>query len=159
MNIQADRDKYKPTVESWNVTEGDEAVKKIGLSADEFIDKISTIKVSVTGLTTYKVASFSNLAFGVGDVTVESKGKTGVTVVKPTTNVSGNVECGIIIVDSRGIFNYYTKNIKIYPYNLPIYKSTVKRLNNYEAQTTITPSVEISTFGGKHGALTYKYRY
>ena len=159
LNIQADRDKYKPTVESWNVTEGDEAVKKIGLSADEFIDKISTIKVSVTGLTTYKGASFSNLAFGVGDVTVESKDKTGVTVVKPTTNVSGNVECGIIIVDSRGIFNYYTKNIKIYTYNLPIDKSTVKRLNNYEAQTTITPSVEISTFGGKHGALTYKYRY
>ena len=159
VKIWADTEKYKPTVTSWEISEGNEAVQKIGLSADEFIDKTSIFKVSVNGVTTYKSAVFSMLAFAAGDGYAETTDKTGVTLSKPATNVSGNVDCGILVLDSRGAFNSYIKQIKIYPYNLPVDKSTVKRLNNYEAQTTITPSVEISTFGGKHGALTYKYRY
>lgn len=159
LTIQVDRDKYKPTVVSWNITEGNEAVKAIGFAENEFIDKTSTIKVSVTGLATYKSASFSNLAFGVGDVTVESKDKNGVTVNKPSINAYGDIDSGILIIDSRGLINSYIKKIKIYPYALPIDRSSVQRLNNYEEQTTINPNVEISVFGNKHGTLSYKYRY
>lgn len=157
--LYVDSDNIHPTVTSWTISEGNEAVKQIGLGENEFIDKTSIFNVSVNGLTTYKSASFSMMAFAVGDAYVESTDKTGLTISKPSTNVSGNVEAGLLVLDSRSLFESYIKQITIYPYALPVDKTTVKRLNNYEAQTTITPSVEITTFSGKHGPLSYKYRY
>lgn len=159
LDLQINADKYKPTIEDWNIAEGNEAVKKIGLATDEFIDKTSIFNVTVNGVQTYKSASFKALAFAVGDGYAETNDESGLTLSKPSTNVSGSIDCGIIVLDSRGAFNSYAKKIKIYPYAAPADKTSVKRLNNYEEQTTIIPNVEISTFGGKHGEITYKYRY
>ncbi len=156
--LYVDSDNIRPTVTSWTISEGNEAVKQIGLGENEFIDKTSIFNISVNGLMTYKNSTFSIMAFAVGDVYAESTDKTGLTVSKPSANVSGNVDAGLLVLDSRGLFSSFTKQVKIYSYTLPLDKTTVKRLNNYEAQTTITPSVEISTFGGKHGPLSYKYR-
>lgn len=157
--LYVDVDNVRPTVTSWTISEGNEAVKQIGLGENEFIDKTSIFNVSVSGLTTYKSAAFSIMAFAVGDAYGESTDKTGLTLNKPSVNVSGEVDANILILDSRGIFNGYQKKIKIYPYKLPVDKTSVSRLNNYEAQTTIAPNVEIATFGGKHSSLSYKYRY
>ena len=159
LSIRADTDKYKPTITSWEISERNELVKKIGLAANEFIDKTSTLRANIVGLTTYKSASFDALAFLVGDAQTESKDRTGATMIKPSINISGIIDAGILIVDSRGNFNSYLKKIKVYSYNVPQDKTVVERLNNYEEQTTITPGVEISTFGGKHGELVYTYRY
>ena len=157
--LYVDYDNIRPTVASWTISEGNENVKRIGLSENEFIDKTSIFNVSVNGLTTYKSASFSMMAFTVGDAYAETTNKNGLSLSKPSVNVSSDADANILVLDSRGIFNGYQKKIKIYPYKLPVDKTLVSRLNNYEAQTTITPGVEISTFGGKHGTLSYKYRY
>lgn len=159
LEIWADNDKYKPTITSWDIQEQNEAVKKIGLAANEFIDKTSTLRANIVGLTTYKSASLNGLVFAVGDAQTESKDRTGATMIKPSINISGIIDAGVLIVDSRSNFNSYLKKIKVYSYNVPQDKTVVERLNNYEEQTTITPHVEISTFEGKHGELVYKYRY
>lgn len=157
--IWADNERYKPTIINWNIVEGNEAVKKIGLASDEFIDRTSIFKATVKGLATYQYATFKLMLFGVGDAYVEGSSKTEITLNKPSTNASGIANSVLTILDSRGSTGIYNKNVKIYPYSLPLDRTSVQRLNNYEEQTTINPNVEISVFGDKHGTLSYKYRY
>lgn len=146
------------------------------------------INATVTGVTGNNQVLVKNLSQIQVDITSANKmvAKNGATPKKytviidsvgtdityATTNVSKQVSSFTsagkkrIIVrafDSRGLYTDAYKDVEVYDYDKPVVNATVKRLNDFEAQTTLSVSGKYSllTIGGvnKNQLQSVSYRY
>ena len=132
--------------------------------------------VKITGNNQHIVQNKSSLTVTVGAVTTINKGAwisqysvtvNGVTQTAPVSgnfafgavNTSQNTNISVAVTDSRGNKTTVTKQITIVPYSVPVVNATLARLNNYEDETYLTPSVSIASLNGKNTlSVSYKMK-
>jgi Siphovirus protein of unknown function (DUF859) len=144
---------------------------------------VNTVTTAVTGNNQYIVqnkstlrATVSTAATGVNSATITSYLITINGVSKPltapgyqdmgTVDASSNITMTVKVTDSRGNSTTVSKTVLMVPYANPIVTTTATRLNNFEAQTTITLTGSISLLnvaGANKNAITattgLQYRY
>lgn len=95
--------------------------------------------------------------------TIAYSGTTAVSGVLGTVTSAGTKRLKVIAYDSRDLGTLGYKDITVYDYNKPVVNVDVKRLNNYEDETTIKISGSYSklTIGGtdKNQIQSVQYRY
>lgn len=104
-------------------------------------------EATVNGVT--KTANWSNTA--------------DVTINMGTVNVASNTTLSLKAVDSRENSTTKTKTVNIVPYNNPVVSATAVRLNNFEAETTITLSGSVAPLNvngtNRNSVVSAKYKY
>jgi hypothetical protein len=142
----------------------------------KIVQKVSSVTVELlpankaTAINGATMASYVATLNGV-PITKPYSATATVTFDFGQVDASKDLTLSVKAVDNRGNSTTATKTVSILPYAAPVIVSTVKRLNNFEAETTITLSGSISglvvggaqknnlqLIAGQSSPLQYRYR-
>lgn len=147
-----------PTFTASQITYTDtSAVKDITENPLQIVQNQSNLSVTFTDATAKKEAKISKYDISVNGVTktLTSSG----TVDFGKINTSSNTEISITVTDSRGNTTTAKKTVTVLAWSLPIFTTSLERLNNYEDTTYLTVDASVSSVNSKNTmVISYLYK-
>lgn len=128
-----------------SIADDDESVVAITGNAKTIIQSHSNVVVNIPTGQAKKGASIIKYKLSIGDVSVESAENGIFEFGKMAT--SGETVLMVTIEDSRGNKTAYQIPFNIVEYYLPIITATIRRKNNYEAETYLNVKVKSLPYG------------
>lgn len=136
----------KPTFSSTAISYKDENATTVALTGNNqlFINGYSKLALTLSTLATpLKSSTISKYTIKIGSITkdITATGTHSVGVISSSTT---SATLTVTAYDSRGLSTEIIKTITVVPYTKPVLSFSAKRLNNYEASTTLVASATVS---------------
>lgn len=122
----------------------------------------SVLVFTLSTLKAVNGATLSNVKVTINAVT-KSASLSGTTQASAsinfgTINVSNDIDASIVITDSRGITNTYTKAISVLDWTTPTAIITLQRHHNFYSATDLTVDADYTSLNGNN-TVTIQYQY
>ena len=130
---------------SISITDGDESIVAITGNEAIIVQNQSKVVVNVPKAQGKKGATITKYKLSIGDVSVENATNGVLELGKIATG--GEAVLVVLIEDSRGNKATYQIHFDIVEYYLPIITATIRRKNNYEAETYLNVKVKYLPYG------------
>lgn len=156
-----------PTFSDFTYADTNSTVSNLIGTDQALVKGKSSLQVTISSankMVANKQASPKNYTFEFGNITKQADYSTNnVTVNMGLINTAGTQKLTVRAFDSRNNLTPVEKNIVVYEYAEPVINATVKRLNNFENQTTLSVSGEYSKLivnnVAKNTVSSFRYRY
>lgn len=152
----------KPTLGSVAYADTNSTTTAITGSNQLIIRNNSNIAFTLSTLNALNGATLSKVAVTINAVTKQANlsgtSQSSATINFGTINVASNINASIVVTDSRGITNTYTKAITVLDWVLPTAIITLQRQHNYYTATDLTVDADYTSLDGKN-AVTIQYQY
>lgn len=156
-----------PTFSDFTYADTNSTVSNLIGTDQELVKGKSSLQVTISSankMVANKQATPKNYTFEFGSITKQADYSTNnVTVNMGLINTAGTQKLTVRAFDSRNNLTPVEKNIVVYDYAEPVINATVKRLNNFENQTTLSVSGEYSKLivnnVAKNTVSSFRYRY
>lgn len=156
-----------PTFTSFTYKDTNDTVAKVTGSNQILVQGVSSVSVEIP--VANKMVAKNSATPNKYIATIDSTNKTlsysstsAVSVAMGTISTSGTKRISVTAYDSRGLPKTAHKDVTVYEYSKPIINVSAKRLNNFEATTTLQVSGSYSrlTIGGadKNTIKSVEYR-
>lgn len=124
----------------------------------QIIQNKSTLQINITNATALKYATLSSASVNVnGVVTTQSLSSSSLTLNIGTLDVSSNLTIPVTITDSRNNSTTINLTIQVLSWSLPSAIISLKRENNYYAETNLTVDANYSSLDNNN-TITIQYQ-
>ena len=124
----------------------------------QIIQNNSTLQFNITNATAYKYATLSSVSITINGVTQSQPISSSTLAFNyGTINVASNIEASVVLTDSRGFTHTISVPITILSWSLPSAIITLNRKSNYYTATDINVDANYSSLDSKN-TITIKYR-
>lgn len=157
-----DENQASPTITGATYEDTNASTLAITSDATKIIQANSTVRINLASITALKYATLVSVAVTINAVTVY-KSLSGASVTNEyvdfgVVNSSENIDAYVTVTDSRGNQTSTTVSLTMYAWALPTAVISLKRKDNYYAETHLKVTSSISSLGGNN-SVTIQYQY
>lgn len=154
--------KCKPTINAIAYADTNNATTAITGNNQLIIRNNSIIGFTLSNLAALNSATLSQVAVTINAVTktatLSGSTQASASINFGTINVSENINASIVVTDSRGITNTYSKAISVLDWTTPTAIITLQRQHNFYTQTDLTVDADYTSLNGQN-TVTIQYQY
>ena len=166
-HYSVDAAKCAPTFDTFTYRDANASVTGITGNNKVFVKGLSQLEVSIAAankMVANNYATPSRYTFGIGTISVSEPYSTSdIAKAVGVVAAAGTKRLTVTAYDSRGLSTAKYQDVTVVDYAKPTLSVTLKRLNGFEAQTTLTINGQFAPVkvGGvaKNGVQSLKYRY
>jgi len=156
-----------PTFNNFTYKDNNSTVSGVTGNDQVMVKGLSTVKVTVSSankMVANKSANPSSYTASMSNLSGSaSYSSSDVNITLGTINASGTQRLSVTAYDSRGLYKTIYKDITVYDYSKPVINATVKRLNDFENETTLKVSGTYTKLTinnvNKNSITSVQYRY
>ena len=158
-----DENQASPTITGATYEDTNASTLAITSDATKIIQANSTVRINLASITALKYATLVSVAVTINAVTIY-KALSGASVTNEyvdfgVVNSSENIDAYVTVTDSRGNQTSTTVSLTMYAWALPTAVISLKRKDNYYAETHLKVTSSISSLGGNNSvAIQYQYK-